>query len=118
MNEIIENLDNIGHSLGIGGFESVIGALVISLAALVIVVHSFSLLRRTRNAKKQTKNQRDGYIHNPQEWIEDPEKTIGWDHGSKALGVGLLLPGEDMDYHPSFYAVISDSLRECGVRGR
>jgi hypothetical protein len=81
MNEIVEYLDNIGHALGIGGFEGVIGAFVIILAALVIVVHSFSLLRRTGNANSQ----RDGHILNPLEWMEDPEKTIGWDHRSKAM---------------------------------
>ena len=37
MNETIEYLDKIGHKLGIGGFVGVIGALVLSLAALVIV---------------------------------------------------------------------------------
>jgi hypothetical protein len=80
MKEIVEYLDNIGHALGIGGFEGVIGALVISLAALVIVGHSFSLLRETGIAKKQPIKQRDGHFHNPQEWIEDPEKKIEWDH--------------------------------------
>jgi hypothetical protein len=91
MNEIIEKLDNIGHVLGIGGFEGVMGALVISLAALVIVVRSFSLLRGTRIEKEQPKIQRDGHIHNPLKWSEDPEKTIGWDRGSKALDVKLIL---------------------------
>ena len=85
MNEIVEHLDKIGHALGIGGFEGVIGALVISLAALVIVAHSFSLLRTTGNVRKQPRTQRDGHILNPLEWIEYPEKTIGWDHRSKAM---------------------------------
>ena len=82
MNEIVEYLDKLEHALGIGGFEGVIRALVISLAALVIVVHSFSLLRGTGNATNRQKNQRDGHIHNPQEWIEDPEKKIEWNHRS------------------------------------
>jgi len=82
MKEIIEYLDNIGHALGIGGFEGVIGAIVISLAALVIVVQSFSLLRRTGSARNRPKNQRDGHIHKPLEWIEDPEKKIEWHHRS------------------------------------
>ena len=80
MKEIIEYLDNVGHKLGIGGFEGVIGAVVILLAALVIVVHSLSLLRRTGTAR----NQRDGHIVNPLEWMEDAEKTIGCDRKSQA----------------------------------
>ncbi len=44
MKDIIEYLDRIGHKLGIGGFEGVIGALVLSLAALVIVSQYFSAL--------------------------------------------------------------------------
>ncbi len=91
MKEIVESLDKLGNSLGICGFEGVIGALVISLAALVIVVHSFSLLRGTRIEKEQPKIQRDGHILNPLEWSEDPEKTIGWEHGSKAVGTKLTL---------------------------
>ena len=80
MKEIIGYLDNVGHTLGIGGFEGVIGALVIILAALVIVVHSLSLLRRTGTAR----NQRDGHIVNPLEWMEDADKTIGCDRESQA----------------------------------
>jgi hypothetical protein len=80
MNEIIEYLDRIGHKLGIGGFDGVIGAVVILLAALVLVVHSLSLLRRTGTAR----NQRDGHITNPLEWMEDADKTIGCDQKSKA----------------------------------
>jgi len=91
MKDIVDYLDKLGHALGIGGFEGVIGALVLSLAALVIVVHSFSLLRGTRIEKEQPKIQRDGHIHNPLEWSEDPEKTIGWDHRSKAIGPKLTL---------------------------
>lgn len=91
MKEIIEYLDHLGHALGIGGFEGVIGALVLSLAALVIVVHSFSMFRGTGIRRKQPKIQREGHIHNHLEWIEDPEKTIGWDHGSKTLDVKLVL---------------------------
>jgi hypothetical protein len=82
MKELVEYLDKLGHALGIGGFEGVIGALLISLAALVIVVHSFSLLRGTGNATNRPNNKRDGHIHNPQEWIEDPEKKIEWNHRS------------------------------------
>jgi hypothetical protein len=88
---IMEKLDKIGHALGIGGFEGVIGALVLSLAALVLGVHSFSLLRGTRIEKEQPQIPRDGHIHNPLEWSEDPEKTIGWEHGSKAVGTKLTL---------------------------
>jgi hypothetical protein len=91
MNEILEYLDHLGHTLGIGGFEGVIGALVLSLAALVLVVHSFSLLRGTGIEKEQPKIQRDGHIHDPLEWSEDPGKTIGWDHRSRAIGPKLIL---------------------------
>jgi hypothetical protein len=91
MNDIIEYLDRIGHKLGIGGFEGVIGALVLSFAALVIVSQYFSLFRGPRIEKKQPKIQSDGHIHDPLEWSEDPEKTIGWDHGSKAIGPKLKL---------------------------
>ena len=78
MKEIISYLDNVGHTLGIGGFEGMIGAFVIILAALVIVVHSFSLLRRGAS-----KRQIDGHLHNPLEWMEDADKTIGCDQQSK-----------------------------------
>ena len=44
MNDMIEYLDRIGHKLGIGGFEGVIGACVLSLATLVIFSQYFSLL--------------------------------------------------------------------------
>ena len=89
MKELVEYLDHLGHTLGIGGFEGVIGAIVISLAALVLVVHSFSLLRGTGIEKEQPKVQRDGHIDNPLEWSEYPEKSIGWDHGSNAIGPKL-----------------------------
>lgn len=91
MKDIVEYLDRIGHKLGIGGFEGVIGALVLSLAALVIVTQSFSLLKGTEIEEKQPRIQRDGHIHNPLEWSEDPEKTIGWDRESKAIGPKLIL---------------------------
>ena len=91
MKDIVEYLDRIGHKLGIGGFEGVIGALVLSLAALVIVSQYFSLLWGTGIRKERPKIQRDGHIRNPLEWSEDPEKTIGWDHGSKAIGPKLIL---------------------------
>jgi hypothetical protein len=91
MKDIVEYLDRIGHKLGIGGFEGVIGALVLSLAALVIVSQYFSLFWRTGIRKERPKIQRDGHILNPLEWSEDPEKTIGWDHGSKAIGPKLKL---------------------------
>jgi hypothetical protein len=90
MNEVIEYLDRIGHRLGIGGFEGVIGAVVLLLAALVIVVHSFSLLRRAGTAI----NQRDGHIANPLEWMEDADKTIGCDRESQACD-----PSWDMLLH-------------------
>jgi hypothetical protein len=86
MKDIVEYLDRIGHKLGIGGFEGVIGAFVLSLAALVIVSQYFSLFWGTGIRNKRPKIQRDGHIHNPLEWSEDPEKTIGWEHGSKTIG--------------------------------
>ena len=91
MNDIIEYLDRIGHKLGIGGFEGVIGALVLSLAVLVIFSQYFSLLIGPRVRKERPKIQRDGYIQNPLEWSEDPQKTIGWEHGSKAIAPKLTL---------------------------
>jgi hypothetical protein len=91
MKDIIEHLDRIGHKLGIGGFEGVIGAFVLSLATLVIFSQYFSILRGPRVRKERPKIQSDGHIRNPLEWSEDPQKTIGWDHGSKALGVKLML---------------------------
>ena len=91
MNETIEYLDRIGHKLRIGGFEGVIGALVLSLAVLVIVSQYISLLWGTGIRKERPKILRDGHIHNPLEWSEDPEKTIGWDHGSKAIGPKLTI---------------------------
>jgi len=77
MKEIVEYLDKLGHSLGIGGFEGVIGALVLSLAALVIVSQYFSLLWGTGIRKERPKIQREGHIRNPLEWSEDPEKRSG-----------------------------------------
>ena len=78
MNEIIEYLDRIGHRLGIGGFEGVIGAVVLLLAAIVIIVNTFSLLRRGTS-----KREMDGHLRNPLEWMEDADKTIGCDQQSK-----------------------------------
>jgi hypothetical protein len=83
MKDIVEYLDRIGHKLGIGGFEGVIGAFVLSLAALVIFSQYFSLLWGTGIRKERLKIQRDGHIRDPLEWSEDPEKTIGWNDGSK-----------------------------------
>ncbi len=91
MKDIIEYLDRIGHKLGIGGFEGVIGAFVLSLATLVIFSQYFSLLRGPRVRKERPKIQRDGHIRNPLEWTEDPQKTIGWNHGTKAIGRKLIL---------------------------
>ena len=91
MKDIIEYLDRIGHKLGIGGFEGVIGAFVLSLATLVIFSQYFSILRGPRVRKERPKIQSDGHIRNPLEWSEDPEKTIGWDHGSKPIGPKLIL---------------------------
>ena len=84
MIEAIEYLDRIGHRLGIGGFEGVIGAIVILLAAIVIIVHSFSLLRRGTS-----KHQIDGQLRNPLEWMENAEKTIGFDHDSQVESPSL-----------------------------
>jgi hypothetical protein len=91
MNDIIEYLDRIGHKLGIGGFEGVIGALVLSLATLVIFSQYFSLLIGPRVRKERPKIRRDGHIRNPLEWSEDPQKTIGWDDGSRAIRPKLFL---------------------------
>ena len=74
MKELIVYLYDLGHALGIGGFEGVIGAIVIAMAALVIFVRSLSLLRRTGIAI-----QRDGQLTNPLEWMDDAEKTVGCD---------------------------------------
>jgi len=92
MKDKVEYLDRIGHKLGIGGFEGVIGALVLSLATLVIISQYFSLFWGTGIRKKeQPKIQHDGHIQNPLEWSEDHEKTIGWDHGSKTIDLKLIL---------------------------
>jgi|WetSurMetagenome_2_1015567.scaffolds.fasta_scaffold899279_1 hypothetical protein len=91
MKDIVEYLDRIGHKLGIGGFEGVIGALVLSLATLVIFSQYFSLLRGPRVRKERPTIQREGHIRNPLEWSEDPEKTIGWNDESKAAGPKLKL---------------------------
>jgi len=91
MNDIIEYLDRIGHKLGIGGFEGVIGALVLSLAVLVIFSQYFSLFRGPRVRKERPKIQRDGHIQNPLEWSADPQKTIGWEDGSRAIRPKLIL---------------------------
>ena len=91
MKDIVEYLDRIGHKLGIGGFEGVIGALVLSLAALVIVSQYFSLFWGTGIKKERPKIQSDGHIRNPLEWSKDPQKTIGWDHRSEAIGPKLVL---------------------------
>jgi hypothetical protein len=91
MKDIIEYLDRIGHKLGIGGFEGVIGAFVLSLATLVIFSQYFVILRGPRVRKERPKIQSDGHIRNPLEWSEDPQKTIGWGHGSKATGPKPIL---------------------------
>ena len=91
MKDIIEYLDRIGHKLGIGGFEGVIGALVLSLATLVIFSQYFSLFRGPRVRKERPKIQRDGHIQNPLEWSADPQKTIGWEDGSRAIRPKLVL---------------------------
>jgi hypothetical protein len=91
MNDIVEYLDRIGHKLGIGGFEGVIGAFVLSLAVLVLVSQYFSLLRGPRVRKERPKIQSDGHIHNPMEWSADPQKTIGWEDGSRAIRPKLIL---------------------------
>ncbi|NVN93563.1 MAG: hypothetical protein HXX11_23605 [Desulfuromonadales bacterium] len=81
MKEIISNLDIVGHALGIGGFEGVMGAFVLALAALVVVVRSFSLLTRAGTATYQN----DGQRVSPLEWMEEAEKTVGADQRSKGL---------------------------------
>ena len=91
MNDIIEYLDRIGHKLGIGGFEGVIGACVLSLATLVIFSQYFSILRGPRVRIERPKTQRDGHIRNPLEWSADPQKTIGWEDGSRAIRPKLVM---------------------------
>jgi hypothetical protein len=91
MKEIVEYLDKLGHSLGIGGFEGVIGALVISLATLVIFSQYFSILMGSRVRKERPKIQNNGHIRNPLEWSENPQKTIGWEDGSRAIRPKLIL---------------------------
>jgi hypothetical protein len=91
MKDIVEYLDRIGHKLGISGFEGVIGAFVLSLAALVIVSQYLSLLRGPRFRRERPKIQSDSHIRNPLEWSEDPEKTIRWNDGSKATSPKLKL---------------------------
>jgi len=91
MNDIIEYLDRMGHKLGIGGFEGVIGALVLSLATLVIFSQYFFLLMGPRVRKERPKIQRNGHIRNPLEWSEDPQKTIGWEEGSRAIRPKLVM---------------------------
>ena len=91
MKDIIEYLDRIGHKLGIGGFEGVIGAIVLSLATLVIFSQYISLLMGPRVRKDRPKIQRDGHIRNPLEWSEDPQKTIDWEDGSRAFRPKLIL---------------------------
>jgi hypothetical protein len=91
MKDMIEYLDRIGHKLGIGGFEGVIGACVLSLAVLVIFSQYFSLLRGPRVRKERPNTQRDGHIRNPLEWSEDPQKTIGWEDGPRAIRPKLIL---------------------------
>jgi hypothetical protein len=78
MKEMISYLDEIGHALGIGGFEGVIGAIVIALAAFVIVFRSLSLLR-----KNGTAIQDEGVRIIPLEWMEDAEIVVGCDQQSK-----------------------------------
>jgi hypothetical protein len=85
MKDIIEYLDRIGHKLGIGGFEGVIGAIVLSLATLVIFSQYFSVLMGPQVRKERPKIQRDGHIRNPLEWSEDPEKKIVWEHRQEAI---------------------------------
>ena len=91
MKDMIEYLDRIGHKLGIGGFEGVIGACVLSLATLVIFSQYFSVLMGPRVRKERPKIRSDGHIRNPLEWSEDPEKKIGWDDGSRTIRPKLIL---------------------------
>ena len=77
MAEFVQYLDNLGHRLGIGGFEGVIGAAVLLMAATVIIGNTFSFLRRGTSER-----QNDGHLRNPLEWMEDAEKTIGCDDDS------------------------------------
>ena len=85
MKDMIEYLDRIGHKLGIGGFEGVIGACVLILATLVIFSQYFSVLMGPRVRKERPKIQSDGHIRNPLEWSENPDKTIGWEDGSRSI---------------------------------
>jgi len=80
MAEFVQYLDHVGHKLGIGGFEGVIGAAVLLMAAIVLIVDAFSLLRRGTS-----KREINGHLRNPLEWMEDADKTIGCDHRSKVM---------------------------------
>jgi len=75
MNEVIEYLDYIGHKLGIGGFEGVIGAAVLLLAVFVILLHLFSHLRRGG----MPENQIDEEYVNPLEWMDEVERSLKCD---------------------------------------
>ncbi len=79
MAELIQYLDNLGHKLGIGGFDGVIGAVVLLLAVVVIMVNAFSLFRRGTS-----KREADEHLRNPLEWMDDADRTIGCDRESQA----------------------------------
>jgi len=49
MNVLAEYLDNIGHALGLGGIEGLIGAPIVIMAFLVIVIQ---VLRKVTHSKK------------------------------------------------------------------
>jgi hypothetical protein len=85
MNEIVEYLDHVGHKLGIGGFEGVIGAVVLLLAAFVILLLLFSHLRRGGMPENQSN---EGYV-NPLEWMDDVEKTLKCDIKSQVESPAL-----------------------------
>lgn len=97
MKEIAEYLDNIGHSLGLGGFEGLIGAGILVFAVIFMMVFSSFVLKSHRKAAKAAPSademlHQDGSAHlnedrfkNPIDWMEDIDRTIGCDQKTKAL---------------------------------
>ena len=100
MNEVIEYLDYIGHKLGIGGFEGVIGAVVLLFAAIFIIVYSASVFKGSRKSTKTSTfagdalhqegldNLIEGRFKNPIDWMEDIQRTVGSDRRSKITSPG------------------------------
>ncbi len=100
MNELAEYLDNIGHTLGIGGIEGVIGALVLLIAAIFIIVYSTSVFKDSRKSTKTSTfagdalnqeghdNLIEGRFKNSIDWMEDIQRTVVSDRRSKITSPG------------------------------